>query len=187
MEKLFTSISKYAPVSHALKEALRKRLKPYTFSKKTLIHDAHRVCRRSYFIEEGLIRVYYLKDGVEISEFFCCENEWINSPRSFIQQKPDIYYIDTIEPSKVLSLELNDLMYLFDHFNAMEKYARMDMGGSFLHLIDRLHVLRFTSPKEKYEHFLQSYKDIHHRIPLGMIASYLGIAQETLSRIRRKA
>jgi hypothetical protein len=52
------------------------------------------------------------------------------------------------------------------------------------HLIERIASFRFTTAKEKYTHFKQTYPDIHHRIPLGMVASYLGISQETLSRIR---
>lgn len=130
------------------------------------------------------MRVYFIKDGKEVTEYFSAENEWVNSPRSFIQQKLDIYCIDTLEESKCLSLHVNDLVYLFDHFPEMERYARLSMGTAFGHYLERIISMRFTSAKEKYQHFCQTYHDIHHRLPLGMISSYLGIAQETLSRIR---
>jgi CRP-like cAMP-binding protein len=58
------------------------------------------------------------------------------------------------------------------------------MGTVFGHYMERITSMRFTTAKEKYDHFIATYHDIHHRIPLGMIASYLGITQETLSRIR---
>jgi CRP-like cAMP-binding protein len=84
----------------------------------------------------------------------------------------------------VVSIRVTDLGYLFDHFPEMERYARLSMGTVFGHLMERITSLRFTTAREKYDHFMQVYRDIHHRIPLGMIASYLGITQETLSRIR---
>jgi hypothetical protein len=66
----------------------------------------------------------------------------------------------------------------------MERYARLSMGTVFGHFMDRITSLRFTTAKEKYIHFCETYQGIYHRIPLGMVASYLGITQETLSRIR---
>lgn len=155
-----------------------------SFKKGDLIHDADKVCTKSYFIQKGLFRTYFLKDGKEISEYFPAENEWCNSPKSFMTRQKDIYYIDAIENTDAFCLDVNDLVYLFTAYPEMERYARLSMGTVFGHLMERIVSLRFTSAREKYDHFMQTYADIHHRIPLGMIASYLGITQETLSRIR---
>lgn len=155
-----------------------------TFRKGELVHDAGKVCTKSWFIQKGLFRTYYLKDGKEICEYFPAEGEWCNSPKSFITRQKDIYYIDAIEDTEAFSLHVNDLVYLFDRFPEMERYSRLSMGTIFGHLLERITSLRFTTAKEKYEHFTRTYQDIYHRIPLGMVASYLGIAQETLSRIR---
>ena len=159
-------------------------MKLLTFKKGELILDANRVCTESYFIQEGILRTYFLKDGKEISEFFCGVNEWINSPKSFMQRTTDIYYIDAIENTTVLSLNVNDLTFLFDNFPEMERYARLSMGGIFGHLMERIVSMRFTTAKERYHHFKKIHSHIYPRIPLGMVASYLGITQETLSRIR---
>ncbi len=149
-----------------------------------MILDANQVCKESYFIQQGILRAYFLKDGKEISEFFCGVAEWMNSPKSFMQRTADIYYIDAIENTTALSLNVNDLVFLFDNFPEMERYARLSMGNVFGHLMDRIVSMRFTSAKERYMHFKAVYADLHPRIPLGMVASYLGITQETLSRIR---
>ena len=69
-------------------------------------------------------------------------------------------------------------------FPEMERYSRLSMGTVFGHLLERITSLRFTTAKEKYDHFCTTYHDIYTRIPLGMVATYLGITQETLSRIR---
>lgn len=68
----------------------------------------------------------------------------------------------------------------------MERYSRLSMGSFFGHMMERITSIRFTTAKEKYDHFCQTYADIYYRIPLGMVASYLGIAPETLSRIRKQ-
>jgi len=181
---LFRHFEKFIRLSDDLKQTLDERVSFVCFKKGDLIQDADKVCTKSYFIQKGLFRAYFLKDGKEISEYFPAENEWCNSPKSFMTRQKDIYYIDAIEHTDAFCLHVNDLVFLFENFPEMERYSRLSMGTVFGHLMERITSLRFTTAKEKYDHFIQTYHDIHHRIPLGMIASYLGIAQETLSRIR---
>ncbi|WP_315822562.1 Crp/Fnr family transcriptional regulator [Paraflavitalea speifideaquila] len=181
---LLQQFEKYIPVNEALRLELQQRCQLQTFQKGALIHHASRVATHSYFIIKGLTRTYFLKNGAEISEYFSCENEWINSPKSFIQQTLDIYHIDALETTEAYALHVKDLVYLFDNFPIMERYARLSMGSVFGHLMERITSQRFSTAKEKYDHFLQTYHDIYHRLPLGMVASYLGITQSTLSRLR---
>lgn len=151
------------------------------------MHDAHKICKHSYFIVSGIFRLYYIKpDGREVSDFFATEKTWINSPVSFMQQKLDDYYMDAIEDSVALALGVEDLVYLFDHFPEMERYSRLDMGTFFCHVMSRIASLRFTTAEEKYQHFCATHDDMKQRIPLHMVASYMGVTQETLSRIRAK-
>jgi CRP-like cAMP-binding protein len=181
---IFQHFEKYIHLSDTLKCELTNRVIVVTFNKGDLVHDADKICTKSYFITKGLLRTYFLKDGKEISEYFSSENEWVNSPKSMFEQKTDIYYIDAIEKTEALCIKIDDLGFLFDHFPEMERYARLSMGTVFGHLTERIVSLRFTTAKEKYEHFCETHHGIYHRIPLGMVASYLGITQETLSRIR---
>ncbi|MFT5998015.1 MAG: CRP-like cAMP-binding protein [Neolewinella sp.] len=183
-ETIYEHFEKFIRLSADLKFELAKRLKRKSFKKRRLVLDANNVCRESYFITSGILRTYFLKDGKEISEYFCGVNEWVNSPKSFTQRKKDIYYIDAIEDTEVYTINVNDLVYLFEKFPEMERYARLSMGSTFGHLMERIASMRFTSAKERYDHFQRTYADISHRIPLGMVASYLGVTQETLSRIR---
>jgi len=182
--EIFQHFEKYIQLSDTLKIELTERIIPVIFKKSELVHNAENICKRSYFIQRGLLRTYYIKDGKEISEYFSAENEWVNSPRSFMQQQIDIYYIDALEQTECFCLNVSDLVFLFDNFPEMERYARLSMGTVFGHFLERITSMRFTTAKEKYRHFLETYHDIYHRIPLGMVSSYLGITQETLSRIR---
>lgn len=183
-EEIFRHFEKYIKLSQILKNELANRMVFKSFKKGELIHNADTICTKSYFIQKGLSRIYFIKDGKEITEYFSAENEWVNSPRSLMQQKLDIYYIDSLEPTDCFCLNVRDLVFLFDNFPEMERYARLSMGTSFGHFMERITSMRFTTAKEKYQHFCETYHDIHHRISLGMVSSYLGITQETLSRIR---
>ena len=183
-EIIFTHFEKFITLSEKLKSELSKRIKPIAFKKGELVLDANNISKKSYFIKKGILRTYFIKDGKEISEYFSGTDEWVNSPRSFMQREKDIYYIDAIENTKAYYINVNDLVYLFDNFPEMERYGRLSMGTVFGHFMERITSMRFTSAKERYNHFQKTYSNIYHRIPLGMVASYLGITQETLSRIR---
>ena len=183
-ENIFTHFEKFIKLSENLKSELSKRIKPIVFKKGELVLDANNISNKSYFINKGILRTYFIKDGKEISEYFSRIDEWVNSPKSFMQREKDIYYIDAIENTEAYFITVNDLVYLFDNFPEMERYARLSMGTVFGHFMERITSIRFTTAKEKYNHFQKTYTNIYHRIPLGMVASYLGITQETLSRIR---
>jgi len=184
MEPLLRHFEKYIKVSERLKSELVSRLYFTSFKKGELVHNANQVCTKSYFIANGILRTYFIKDEKEVTEYFSSEEEWVNSPRSFMQRQLDIYFIDAIEDTEAYCLNVNDLGYLFDNFPEMERYARLSMGSVFGHFMERINSMRFTTAKEKYLHFCNAYHYIYHRLPLGMVASYLGITQETLSRIR---
>lgn len=186
IEHLLEHFESFISLSDELRAEIEKRISHRRFKKGELVLDVDQVCTESYFIKEGILRLYLIKDEKEISEYFCSKGEWVNSPLSFIQQEKDIYYIDAIEACECYSISARDLVYLFDHYPEMERYSRLSMGTIFGHMMARMASIRFTTAKEKYDHFCESYREIYHRIPLGMLASYLGITAETLSRIRKQ-
>lgn len=173
-------------VSDKLKAELLKRVSIISYKKGELIIDANKIGDKSYFILEGLTRTYSLKDSKEVIEYFSSKNEWANSPRSWRTGKPDIYYVDAIENTSALCINAADMIFLFNNFPELERYGRLGMAILLDHLMERIASFRFTTAREKYLHFKNTYPNIYNRIPLGMVASYLGIAQETLSRIRAK-
>ncbi len=186
MEDFIQHFSHYINISRELEIQLTNRISCKTFKKGEILHHSSEICHRSYFIKKGLLRLYLVKNGKEISDYFCSENEWVNSPRSFMFSEPDVYFIDALEDTTTFELKIDDLGYLFDNFPEMERYARLSMNSLLYQIIERVNSMRFTTAKEKYDHFRQTYHKIHPRIPLGMTASYLGITQETLSRIRAR-
>jgi CRP-like cAMP-binding protein len=184
MKDFIQHFTQYINVSDELECQLISRGSYKLFTKGEIIHHASEICVKSYFIKKGLVRLYYVKNDKEISEYFCSENEWVNSPRSFMFRESDVYFIDALENTETFELKVEDLGYLFDNFPEMERYARLSMNSLLYQIIERMTSMRFSTAKEKYDHFRRTYHKIHPRIPLGMTASYLGITQETLSRIR---
>ena len=149
-ENILEHFEKFIPLSENLKSELTKKLNYIVFKKGEIVLNANQVCTESYFINKGILRTYFLKDGKEISEYFCGIDEWVNSPKSFMQRKKDIYYIDAIENTDAYFINVNDLVYLFDNFPEMERYARLSMGSVFGHFMERITSMRFTSAKERY-------------------------------------
>ncbi len=182
--QIITHFEKFITVKDSLKTELLNRVSLVAYEKGDLIVDANKANSKLFYILTGLTRTYFLKDGKEINEYFSSENEWANSPRNWRPNRMDIYYISAIESTTTLCIGVDDILFLFDNYPELDRYGRLSMIPVLNHLIDRIASFRFTSAKDKYIHFRQTYPKIHHRIPLGMVASYLGISQETLSRLR---
>lgn len=184
MKLLLEELKKYIEVDSSLENELKKRAVVKTFKKGTIIHNAKDICRESYFIEKGILRLYFIEDGEEISEFFFGEGEWANSPRSFMEQKRDRYFIDVVEDCELLMFSIENLSHIFTNFPNMKHFSMIHMSQVFRHLIDRISSLHTKKAIDRYRQFCESYKHFHHKIPLKMVATFIGVTPETLSRIR---
>lgn len=183
-DNLINHITNFIPVSIELKNRLETICQTQNFPKNHFLHKPNRVCLNTYFINKGLIRIYYLKNEKEITDNFSAENEWITSIYSFLQNIPDHFHIQTLEETELVSISLNDLESCFKDFPEMERFGRMLISKYFLEQSERIISLQFNSAKERYQFFERTSKNKLSRVPLGMLASYLGMTQETLSRVR---
>ena len=186
MKELIEHFRRLTKVSEDLEKELIAKSIPITVNKGEFLHKADSICKKTYWIQKGLLRTYYLKDGKEITDVFASEGDWITSVQSFIKNEPDQNYLQAIEDSEVYALSKGDLMFLFENFHEMERFGRISMSINYIRLSEKLESYQFTSAKDKYVHFCKVYDSILHRLPLGMVASYIGITQETLSRIRKE-
>ncbi len=154
--------------------------------KNQLLVRQGQVCTKLYFLEKGLGRSYYLKkDGREITQWFFAEGKPMSSVESFFQQNPSLYYLEMLEDSLVHSITKEKLDLLFQKYHKMEKFGRILSTEMLTKVVNKLNAIQFQTAKERYEYMLKEFPDISHRVPLGHIASYLGMTQETLSRIRK--
>lgn len=148
------------------------------------LHKPNKIWRNTYFINKGVIRSFHLKNDKEITDNIWAENEWITSTSSFLEHIPGLFYIKTVEETEVLKFSLTDLEKCLLNFPEMERFGRMLVSKKVKEQSERLVLMRSHSAQERYRFFEETAKNKLHRIPLGMLASYLGMTQETLSRIR---
>lgn len=184
LESLLSHISLFVPVSSELESRLTEISINQKVEKGEFLHRPERICKTTWYIKSGLLRVFYQKDDKEITDNFSGEGEWITSVYSFLKNIPDHFYIEAIEPSELIAINIDKLEQCFQDFPEMERFGRMLMSQYFLQQSERIISLQFHSAKERYHFFLKTSPNKVQRVPLGMLASHLGMTQETLSRVR---
>ena len=144
------------------------------------------VCHLHAFITKGLMRTYSVDDaGNEHIIRFAMENWWISDRESLLSGQPSRFNIDAIEDSEVVVFEKADMDRLTETIPAFNQMITGILNKSFVVSQNRIHEAISTNAEEKYQNFVKRYPDFALRVPQGMIASYLGITPETLSRLRR--
>ena len=176
----------YVPFSHdELNDILSHFEKEYVKKNQVLIKEGQ-VCNKLYFVEQGIGRSYYLKkDGKEVTQWFFGVGKFMSSADSFFQQSPSFYYLEILEDSILYSISKEKIDLLLAKYHKMEKLIRLLSIEMLTKIVHKLNAVQFQTAKERYDYMLTEFPDISHRVPLGYIASYLGMTQETLSRIRR--
>lgn len=152
--------------------------------KGTTLVSPIQTCNYLYYVKNGVIRGYYYHDEKEITNWIAKENEFGTCFYSFLKSINSTEYIKCIEDCEVETISFNDLQKLYSQFPVTEKLGRVILEDYYLKLEERLLSIQFKEAKERYLHFMNTKPDLLNRVPLGYIASYLGISQETLSRMR---
>lgn len=146
------------------------------------------VCRFNAFVCKGFLRYYYVDaKGQEHIMQFAPENYWTGDRESLDAELPSKYNIDAIEESEILLIKKNDFEMLFKTIPAFNDFVNGMIKKNMLVLQERIHVSITHTAEEKYTNFITKYPSITNRVPQHMIASYLGISAETLSRVRKQA
>ncbi|MDB5284463.1 MAG: Crp/Fnr family transcriptional regulator [Bacteroidota bacterium] len=154
--------------------------------KKCRLTDAGEIAREAYFINKGLARLYFLKEGEEINANFVFENGFITSFESFLLQNQSRQVVETLEESELLVLrkhKLDELTKAFPKFNIFNKIMAEQ---AFFMLQRRASSFILDSAEQRYLDMVQQRPNILERIPQHMIASYLGVTPVSLSRIRKR-
>ena len=145
-----------------------------------------KIARSIGFIESGLLRLYYLNDGKEVTNCFCKENTITCSYGSLITQQESEIAIQAIEDSKLIVLPYAALQKLYEKDLFWQQVGRLAGENEYLTTECHNRFLRDLSATERYQQILENEKDLLQRVPLNYLATYLQITPETLSRIRKK-
>jgi len=182
----FEHINQISFLGDEAKDALQAITKTIHLTKGEYLLEEGKVCDCLYFVEKGCLRGYYNLDGKEVSYWFSTEGLFASSFYSFISRKPSYETIRALEDSSLIAIHFDDLTCLYKNFHEIEKLGRLVNERYYLQLEERTYSLQFLSAKDRYEKMIANNPTWLQRISLGFLSSYLGITQETLSRIRGK-
>lgn len=155
------------------------------FSKNEFILREGKICRKLYFLESGLLRYFILKDGIEITKFFTIAPYCFTSQASFNNRVPSRENIQTIEDVVVweINYEDNHKLLALKSWNAFARKITQEVQFFTEEILEEL---QSETAETRYLKMLINQGELLQRLPLKILASYLGIAPQSLSRIRRK-
>lgn len=182
LEELIGSLKK----DEANWERFRDCLVERDIRPRTVLLSGGEVSNRLYFIKKGCLRIWFNKDGKEITLQFFFEGQAVASIDSFISSQPSQFFIESIEPSTVVSIDKADFTQLRKFYPEIERGFQqllLQRFGNYANLF--LSRIKDT-PRERYKDLIQTHPELIKRIPQHYIASYLGITPISLSRIRTK-
>lgn len=184
MRSLFQFLKKYNPLSAEAEEAITAITSIVTIKKNKDLQPIGHTCKTIYFINKGVARIYYFKEDTDVTEGFYFENNIIARVESLFTGKPSRKAIQILEDAEIVGINANQLFKLYDSFPEIERLFRKIFESAYLETVHRIEGIQFHSAEERYKALLQEAPDVLKRIPLKYIASYLGITQVSLSRIR---
>lgn len=184
---LITSLQQYIPLSDRDQQLIIACLRERKVKKgQFLVHEGA-VSRCTNFVNEGSVRTYFIDlNGQEHIVQFAIEGWWISDLNSFILQVPATFNVQAIEDSVILELPFESLESLYEQIPKLERYFRIVTQRAFVAFQQRVVQNISMTAEDRYLAFQQKYPKIELRIPQRLVASYLGISAEFLSKIKKR-
>lgn len=185
-DELFLFLKEISPISSESEQSLQSISSVVTVKKQKDLQPIGHTCRTIYFIKKGIARIYYYKDGNDVTEYFAFENDMIIRAESLFTGKPSQKGIQALEDTQFISIPSHKLFRFFEHHRDLERLFRRIVENAYVNTINRMESIQFHSAEERYKNLITEGREMLQRIPLKYIASYLGITQVSLSRIRAR-
>lgn len=167
-------------------QAIEKLIVVKEFKKGDYIVTQGEVCNYVYFINKGFNRFYKVIDGKEISTGFIGANEYVSSYDSFLTRQPAFENLDVLEDTELMALSYNDMQTLYNDYPVFQIFGRKIAEYLFIWINQRNNALLLLTPEQRYESMIINDSELLQRVPQYMLASYIGVTPEHLSRIRKK-
>lgn len=173
-------------MSDELAEKVRSVSRIIDYPASSFILREGQVCKRACMIAKGLARSFYINDGKEITSRFMDEGFIITSWISYYTQQPGNEYIQAMEDCTLLCIEHEEIQRIYKEYPEFNIIGRKQTEYAFYQAELRTQMLRKHTAEEKYKFFIEQQPSLLQRIPLKHIATYLGMNEETLSRVRSR-
>jgi CRP/FNR family transcriptional regulator len=186
-QPLINHIQKFVQLTVDEEALLVTYLKYQELGKKMYLLGEGDVCHAQHFVVEGCLRMYFIKEtGTEQITQFGIDNWWISDYTSFTLHSPSQFYLQSVQRSKIIILTKDKQDELLNQLPKLERYFRSIYQRAYAAAQTRLIFFTDLSGEEKYHHFASRFPNFVQRIPQYMLASYLGLTPEFLSKVRAK-
>ncbi|EHQ30406.1 Crp/Fnr family transcriptional regulator [Mucilaginibacter paludis] len=187
MEQLINYLLQFGHFNQQQIELIRSKFTSKTIKKDEYYHEAGKVVREVIFLTEGIMRVcYYSNKGDEVTKYFFEENCFIADMNSLDLGIPAVEYIQAVTDCTYLVISKSGLEELSMTIIGWDQIVAKITFKGMADKVNRISPMMVDDAKERYLKFLDSFPVLANRVPLSYLASYLGITQSSLSRIRRK-
>jgi CRP-like cAMP-binding protein len=187
MDKLISWFEKRLALNDSHINLIKTSFTPKKLKKGGFFQKAGEISVEGAFVANGLLRTFVMdNDNSEHTIYFAPENWWISDLTSAKENKPSLYFIQSLEDSRLLTINMPSFQKLLNEIPGLAASFQQGLQRRSDAKDHRIISSISESAEERYLNFMKSYPSLILRVPLHMIASYLGISPETLSRIRKK-
>lgn len=184
---IFQSIYSHPLITPGDMQEIISLHKEITVPKNNFLLNEGKISNAYYLVEKGLIRFYVLDyNGNEITTQFICENEIANEVSSLFQRIPSVQNIQAVTEAIVWKIDFNDFQHLYHTMESVREWGRVWMSAQLFRSQQRSVEMITQSASSRYLQLMEQKPQIIQQAPLKQIASYLGIADTSLSRIRKE-
>jgi CRP-like cAMP-binding protein len=186
-ERYFRHFNKRVPLTEEERELIENYLTIKKLRKRQYLLQEGDVCKSVAFVEKGALRLYSVtENGAEHIVQFALEGQFLTDLYSFFVNEPSIYNIDSIEDSELVLISRSASDGLRKLSPKYQEFIFQETSEAYIQLQRRMTSVISLSLEERYQELTTNYPNIIQRVPQHMIASYMGLTPETLSRVRKR-
>ncbi|MDX1585352.1 MAG: Crp/Fnr family transcriptional regulator [Balneolaceae bacterium] len=184
-ERLKKSIEEHVSLTEQEWDLCKEHFRPRRLLKRQFLLQQGDVCRELAFVEKGALCSYSVDSkGNQHVQRFAFEGWWIADLQSFFTNKSSTMNIEVLEQCELLMLDQKNHHSLLEEIPAYERYHRIILQNAYVALQQRVENALGLTAEEKYARLIEHNPEFMNRVPLNLVASYLGMSPETLSRVR---
>lgn len=185
-ERLIATYEHFAALKEHEAERLKEIFTPMNFAKGSYFLTAGETSRYVGFLNKGLVCYYVMRNGDMAITDFSKEGEFVSEYHTFIKKEKAIHSIKCIEDCEFVVATFDNIQRLYSEFENGNKFGRSILEHRFGVVVNQLISLYMHSPEERYLKFQEQFYDISQRIPQYLIATFIGVKPQSLSRIRKR-
>ena len=167
-------------------DIIKEYFDPFPVRKNEYVVQKGKVCRRISFIAEGVLRYCMDQNGKDVTCFFISENCFAGDPDSFLAHKPSERNLQALTDCVLIGITYDNLQKLKKVYSRCQEIMGLIDHDVMMSLLNQRDFLQHANATTRYQKFMEYYPDILQRVPLSYVASFLGIKQQSLSRLRKK-